>query len=398
MALAPASVYNNALQMQSLFQNNLTLTNKLDDDIKGLFNNSDRFASFENKYGNILPNDLQNKIVYDRKTQNYYKLNVTISENAILDTEDEYLQGNAYIDAYNLYKADNGFNEDFAKGFYSYHNINSTNGNWITRQFLYRKITIKYDIYTQSNNTYKFTISSNRNGLQNQPYDILTFPIFFSPKAMRFEKFTSAITPRLSNQGYIGLFQKLAQDSTSTNLIDLQVLPYCPVGEASLYHDEGSSIWKLDSNLVLDKDYSEIKVKSGENFILCGYAFYLYDANFSYNIQSPIKVEEQSSGVDLKIKSETELYRLCSPNYQGLFDFNPYKNGFLNQLNIYGTLKPYNSFINIQPVFSGLYGQNFQDYRGLRLGGNFSVSRSVNAWQNFELNNKNYQNIFNREI
>ena len=54
--------------------------------------------------------------------KNYYKLNVTISENAILDTEDEYLQGNAYIDAYNLYKADNGFNEDFAKGFYSYHN------------------------------------------------------------------------------------------------------------------------------------------------------------------------------------------------------------------------------------------------------------------------------------
>ena len=48
--------------------------------------------------------------------------------------------------------------------------------------------------------------------------------------------------------------------------------------------------------------------------------------------------------------------------------------------------------------FEFLYGDNFKDARGLICGGDFSLPRSTDAWQTFQLNNKNYQNIFDREI
>ena len=187
----------------------------------------------------------------------------------------------------------------------------------------------------------------------------------------------------------IGLLVAQAiSEKLGATLYDLQLLPYCPLPE--LLEDPGTSDMSI-VNLTQGTDYTLVKDASNK-----AVSMIVFPSKSSFstkiNLAEPIIIK------DVKVESECDMYRLCSPNYQGLFDFNPYKNGFLNQLNIYGTLKPYNSFINIQPVFSGLYGQNFQDYRGLRLGGNFSVSRSVNAWQNFELNNKNYQNIFNREI
>ena len=100
-----------------------------------------------------------------------------------------------------------------------------------------------------------------------------------------------------------------------------------------------------------------------------------------------------------KVESECNKYRLVSPNYQGSFDFNVAKNGgsvpyFMAEC----TYKPYTPYIKVTPSFSYLYGTNFGDCRGLICGGDFSLPRFSSAWENYELNNKNYQNIFNREI
>ena len=59
---------------------------------------------------------------------------------------------------------------------------------------------------------------------------------------------------------------------------------------------------------------------------------------------------------------------------------------------------PYNPYIHINPIFSGLYGQDFNDARGLVCGGDFSLARITDAWQSYQLQNKNYQAIFDRQI
>lgn len=100
-----------------------------------------------------------------------------------------------------------------------------------------------------------------------------------------------------------------------------------------------------------------------------------------------------------KIESECNKYRFCSPNYQGSFDFNLAKNGMSVEYFIADcTYKPYTPYIKVSPAFKGLYGNNYGDCRGLICSGDFSLPRLSDAWESYELQNKNYQNIFNREI
>lgn len=101
----------------------------------------------------------------------------------------------------------------------------------------------------------------------------------------------------------------------------------------------------------------------------------------------------------MKIDSQTDLYRLVSPNYQGSFDFNVAKNGgSVNGFIADCTYKPYTPYIKVAPNFAWLYGTNYGDARGLICGGDFSIGFYSDRWQEFQLQNKNYQNIFNREI
>lgn len=100
-----------------------------------------------------------------------------------------------------------------------------------------------------------------------------------------------------------------------------------------------------------------------------------------------------------KILSNCSLLRLVSPNYQGAFEFNIAKNGGrIDSFNIFCTYKPYTPVIKVSPNFEWLYGNEFKDNRGLICGGDFSLPRLTDEWRSYELNNKNYQNIFNRDI
>lgn len=99
-----------------------------------------------------------------------------------------------------------------------------------------------------------------------------------------------------------------------------------------------------------------------------------------------------------KIQNETELWRLVSPNYNGQFEFSVAKNNGVNFFNVDCNYKPFSPYIHINPDFGLLYGQDFNDARGLICGGDFSLPQVSSAWANFETSNKNYQNIFNREV
>lgn len=109
--------------------------------------------------------------------------------------------------------------------------------------------------------------------------------------------------------------------------------------------------------------------------------------------------EEITSAESKKVQANCDMYRLVSPNYQGAFEFNLAKNGgSVDGFNVFCTFKPYTPLIKIAPNFNFLYGQEFADNRGLICGGDFSLPRVNSAWESYQLQNKNYQNIFNRDI
>lgn len=105
-----------------------------------------------------------------------------------------------------------------------------------------------------------------------------------------------------------------------------------------------------------------------------------------------------SNAYAYKINNECNLYRLVSPNYQGEFEFSPIKNGGVDRFNVDCTYKPYNPYIHVNPDFGGLYGDDYNDSRGLVCQGDFSLGMLTDAFTQYELQNKNYQQIFNRQI
>lgn len=92
------------------------------------------------------------------------------------------------------------------------------------------------------------------------------------------------------------------------------------------------------------------------------------------------------------------MYKLVSPNYNGSFEFNVYKNGGIDKFNVDMTLIPYNPYIHINPAFGNLYGADYDDARGLICGGDFSLPKYSDKWAEYQLNNRNYQLIFDRQV
>ena len=102
---------------------------------------------------------------------------------------------------------------------------------------------------------------------------------------------------------------------------------------------------------------------------------------------------------DIKLDNETRLVRLASPNYASLYDFSVAKNGGVTGWAITMTVRPYQPYIHVAPIWGGLYSPMYQyDPKGLILGGNYSVDVVSSAWTSYEIANKNYQLIFDRNV
>lgn len=170
---------------------------------------------------------------------------------------------------------------------------------------------------------------------------------------------------------------------------------YCPV--------EGSQGWTTPWNwgsgasgstyipYDLDDVYLEIIINTSSfNVTLPTYVKQL--------VKQPVFNSEINGAFAMKIDNECNLYRLVSPNYQGEFEFSPVKNGGVDRFNVDCTYKPYNPYIHVNPDFGGLYGDDYNDSRGLICQGDFTVGMISDAFETYELNNKNYQQIFNRQI
>lgn len=95
------------------------------------------------------------------------------------------------------------------------------------------------------------------------------------------------------------------------------------------------------------------------------------------------------------------MVRIVSQNYSAIFEFSPAKSGGVDGFLADCTYKPWAPYIHILPKLKGLYGDNFvsiDDARGLICGGDMSLPQLSNAWANYQLQNKTYQEMFDRQI
>ena len=169
-------------------------------------------------------------------------------------------------------------------------------------------------------------------------------------------------------------------------IYDLQLLPYCAVQQ--IFTSNG-----LDLNND-PKLFTPINRTEGSVTTVNGYILFASFSSFTLDIT----LKNSISIKDKKIDSQTDFYRLVSPNYNGQFEFSAAKNGGIKRINVDCTYKPYNPYIHLNPDFGELYGSDYNDARGLICNGDFSLTLMNNAWETYQIQNKNYQNIFDREI
>lgn len=168
-------------------------------------------------------------------------------------------------------------------------------------------------------------------------------------------------------------------------LFDMQLLPYCPVQDLIM---ENGVIQVQDT-----KQYSLIQ----QGDTVHGVIFNVSKGNFSFDL-TEYQIAEGATAIEKKVNNECDKWRLTSPNYSNYFDFSVEKNGGVNFFNVDCFYKPFSPYIHVNPSFSGLYGQDFNDPRGLVCGGDFSLTQINDAWVSYELQNKNYQATFDRQI
>ena len=169
-------------------------------------------------------------------------------------------------------------------------------------------------------------------------------------------------------------------------IYDIQLLPYCPIKQI---RDGEFDIDAL--NFVEGRDY--VLVPDVSNIIL----FATYSKG-TFNIPFSQPGPTQNNVISTKTDALTTFSRLCSPNYAGVFEYSPVKNNGVTYINVDYHYKPYTPYIHLNPDFDGLYGKDFNDARGLICGGDFSITRVDSAWTQYQLENKNYNEIFNKNI
>lgn len=236
-------------------------------------------------------------------------------------------------------------------------------------------------------NKLSFTIPQDRSHSNFLPYDVFCIPYGYI--TCRYAK-TDNSYAETGIYGQYGL--KMANAlirGAGDNLKDIQLLPYCPVQSRVVSGNlprvnakQENGDWILSYTEMPDSPYS------------CG--IWVDNPDFSFTIGYTIP--EINDPIEEKVSNECEMYRLVSPNYNGQFEFSPAKNLGVRYFDVDCSYKPFTPYIKIAPRFNFMYGSDFNDARGLICGGDFSLPQISDPWVNYQIQNKNYLNIFNREI
>lgn len=217
--------------------------------------------------------------------------------------------------------------------------------------------------------TYKVTIPNgfNRSRVGKAPYDIFAM----SGNSDAYFQLAQAIAAKYKGSGA---------------LYDLQLVPYINIANSKTTSISGGS---------------------------GGTMYWLSPSDNQSSSVSPISwtdnpMRTATTAVTAKQVNQTKMIRLVSPSRQSVFEFNPARTGLGTEAASVGfklsfTLKPYSPMFAIVPNYSdvnSLYSKaDFdKESRGLICGDDFSLPQTSDAWETYQINNKNYLNAFNRQI
>lgn len=244
-----------------------------------------------------------------------------------------------------------------------------------------------------------YTLPSNRAHTDDLPYDIVAIPAHTLGRDYHLAKTDPDFSLRTVNA-----FIKALSGTGSTLLFDFQLLPYAPFPESAFLDYDydpnlpgcivDSYFTNTNDSIIMDVITSKV---AEESSIDRTFVFYVKDPHITKTRYTGT-ISVPTDTVGFKTANECDMYRLCSPNYNGQFEFSATKNGGVKGWNISCTYKPYTPYIKVSPIFGNLYGSDFGDARGLICGGDFSIGQTSEAWIGYELQNKNYQSIFDRQI
>lgn len=345
-------------------------------------------TDFESQYSLISPDKLTTLYNLEGKIYTndgkYYKLKVKKSVLQVTQNLQSYSVFGTRIDA--AIKAP--VNANLVSLTPNYNNV----GGYTTIN--YREISVTLEAEEFQPDSYNFSFPGTRRRTIDAPYDIFAIPYPLEPTEV-VETYTNSSTYskfEINNLNSINLAQAIGANLAS-NLYDIQILPYCPINKSMgtfTFDSNPDQIRLLDlREMTPDVDYTIVK-DNNDNPV--GIIYFSGQSGKTFNIKHTIMVS------DPKIDNETKMYRLVSPNYSGMFEFSPAMNGGVDYFNVDITYKPYQPYIHVNPNFKHMYGNDFNDVRGLVCGGDYSVAIVTDQWKQFEVNNKNYQMIFDREV
>lgn len=170
----------------------------------------------------------------------------------------------------------------------------------------------------------------------------------------------------------------------------------------------------LNISTLLNASRPEIHLDLQYDYSIADYYYVFWFKNVDYTAQnieafsSKVRITKNYSilnpgndALSRKLSNECDLVRLVAQNYSAIFEFSPAKSGGVDGFLADCTYKPWAPYIHILPKLKGLYGDNFvsiDDARGLICGGDMSLPQLSNAWANYQLQNKTYQEMFDRQI
>ena len=326
--------------------------------------------------------ELNGKFIYDKASQNYFKISVNYgtedqSKPITEDKQGEYLY-------------------TWLRGqFADIHATGSGNPSY-RLNVSYAYVTIQLQKITGTIATHVITMPSPANRLhcKDAPFDMFCIP--FGDNIGISNSVNPLETPVDTNStGYLALSQSLAQQ-LGVNLYDLQLLPFCPATGLNYYKTADGKKY-IDLNTGNSQRYTFATTSDYKNYMPL-----IWCTASSGNLTTATYCGPRGYR-NKKVDNECKMYRIVSGNYSATFEYNPEKfmtnaEGAFTGLNVDFTYLPYQPFIRIAPKFTGLYGSEYHDARGLILSGDFSLMYLSDAWVNYQTQNKNYQQIFNREI
>lgn len=254
-------------------------------------------------------------------------------------------------------------------------------------QYTITKYSFEYVEITNSIKNYHYDFR-NVKDIIDAPYGIIALP--FKAYQDYIKIAVNGDTNYIVNELAMEIIRDMTKDGIggSNKIFDVQILPFCPITRL-LPLFSGN---KVNFRLTNDLDASEYTIINDSNNNLGTFALHPTTCKFTLNISKSLSVQ------NVKFENQCEFYRLCSPNWASCFEFNLARNGGISYFNVDCTYKPYQPYVHINPNFNLLYGQDFNDARGLIFSGDFSISSISSAFETYALNNKNYQEMFNRQI